>query len=110
MHVLLFQFGVIVKCKTRKIAGDTNIFGEGNVGTVFEQFPEQHVCNTCHVHISPVITGAMGGVLRSKLLGAPPKALRALFGLLSGNGARSARKKMVFLRPDKGLCACIGRE
>src|ERR1700761_2333363 len=48
---------------------------------------------TCHVHISPVITGAMGGVLCSKLLGAPPKALRALFGLLSGNGAQSARKK-----------------
>ncbi|KAJ7214556.1 kinase-like domain-containing protein, partial [Mycena pura] len=28
-----------------KISGDTNIFGEGNVGSVFEQFLEQHVCN-----------------------------------------------------------------
>ncbi|KAJ7767592.1 hypothetical protein B0H14DRAFT_2402736 [Mycena olivaceomarginata] len=29
-----------------KIAKGTNIFGEGNVGDVFEKFPEQHICNT----------------------------------------------------------------
>ncbi|KAJ7432411.1 hypothetical protein B0H11DRAFT_2380901 [Mycena galericulata] len=27
------------------IAGDTDIFGEGNVGSVFKLFPVQHVCN-----------------------------------------------------------------
>ncbi|KAJ7837778.1 hypothetical protein B0H14DRAFT_2589014 [Mycena olivaceomarginata] len=30
----------------RKIAKGTNIFGEGNVGDVFEKFTEQHICNT----------------------------------------------------------------
>ncbi|KAJ7925771.1 hypothetical protein B0H13DRAFT_1862856 [Mycena leptocephala] len=30
----------------RNIAKGTNIFGEGNVGDVFEKFPEQHICNT----------------------------------------------------------------
>ncbi|KAJ7750708.1 hypothetical protein DFH07DRAFT_961305 [Mycena maculata] len=28
-----------------EIAGGNNIFGEGNVGKVFKEFPEQHACN-----------------------------------------------------------------
>ncbi|KAJ7318486.1 hypothetical protein DFH08DRAFT_714683, partial [Mycena albidolilacea] len=41
--------GMCVLCLTHipsKIAKGTNIFGEGNVGDVFEKFPEQHICNT----------------------------------------------------------------
>ncbi|KAJ7775967.1 hypothetical protein DFH07DRAFT_983119 [Mycena maculata] len=29
----------------REIAGGNNIFGEGNIGKVFKEFPEQHACN-----------------------------------------------------------------
>ncbi|KAJ7796283.1 hypothetical protein B0H14DRAFT_3494993 [Mycena olivaceomarginata] len=29
-----------------KIADGRDIFGAGNVGNVFEKFPEQHICNT----------------------------------------------------------------